>query len=135
MPTYRTLTPAMTRLTRKDDSAFDATRQKNDFSEQTEPEPAAIENTYETYLPPNDDPQKVTEHVYARLIEKFGDVPEVHIIGEYHLEYVVTGEKPTFETQLTYLEALNTLVPNESIQKTIKEMKQAKADGFAFIYE
>ncbi|RKU33482.1 hypothetical protein C6496_21990 [Candidatus Poribacteria bacterium] len=122
----------------RDDGVFDSSSSEVNPWEQTYLEQEFID-TDDTY-PPRDwhkteNPELRAEYLHAQLLKQFGDIPEVHIIGEYHLEHIARGKKRTYNIHLTYLEALNTLFPNAGTANTITEMKQAKANGVKFVYE
>lgn len=115
----------------QDDGIFDSLLPKVDPWEQTYPEQ---ETTYtdDTY-PPRDwyktkDPELHAEYFYAQLLKQFGDLPEVHTVGEYNLN-VAKGVPQTLGKIEAYLEANYHLFPNEKNKKAIEDFQQIRASG------
>ena len=93
------------------------------------PEP---EKTDDIYIPDKwyktRDPLLRNDYFLAVLIKQFGDIPEVHTVGEYNLD-VVRGEPLTLSKIEAYLEANYHLFPNEKTKKAIEDFKELKASG------
>ncbi len=103
----------------------DPWKPNHSVSESTE----AVDDTY----PPRDwykteDPELRAEYFYAQLLKQFGDIPEVHIVGEYELD-VARGVPLTLGKIEAYLEANYHLFPNEKTKKAIKDFHEIKALG------
>ncbi|MDE0018091.1 MAG: hypothetical protein OXU51_18050 [Candidatus Poribacteria bacterium] len=79
----------------------------------------------EIYPPPNwyktKDPELRAKYFYAQLIKQFGDIPEVHTIGEFE-QKTAKGDTPTVGEYIIYLEAHYTLWPNEKTLNILKEL-------------
>ena len=69
------------------------------------------------------------EQTLNQLIERFGDIPEVHAYMEYHRR-VRTGQEIPLEEDIAYLEAMQFLFPNEATRKTIVLKKWELKNGF-----
>lgn len=81
-------------------------------------------------LPPeamSDD--ELGEQTLNQLIERFGDIPEVHAYMEYDRR-VRTGQDILLEEDIAYLEAMQFLFPNEATRKTIVLKKWELKNGF-----
>ena len=116
----------------RDDDAFDVTPPKSDPWKEIHPESETTDTADDTY-PPRDwykteDPVLRAEYFYAQLLKQFGDIPEVHTVGEYNLD-VVRGEPLTLSKIEAYLEANYHLFPNEKTKKAIEDFKELKASG------
>ena len=117
----------------REDRAFDSTVEKNDPWKQTYPEHTATEDTDDTY-PPRDwykteDPELHAEYFYAQLLKQFGDIPEVHVIGE-HQKKMAKKKTITEDDFIRYLEASEVLWPNEENAELLENLRkdQAKKD-------
>ena len=116
----------------QDDSTFDVTPPKSDPWKQTHPGSETTDTVDDTY-PPRDwykteDPELRAEYFYAQLLKQFGDIPEVHTVGEYDLD-VARGEPLTLGKIEAYLEANYHLFPNEKTKKAIEDFQELKASG------
>lgn len=116
----------------RDDSTFDVTPPKSDPWKQTQPESETTDTANDTY-PPRDwykteDPELRAEYFYAQLLKQFGDIPEVHIVGEYALN-AAKGVPQTLDDIEAHLEANYYLFPNEKNKKAIKDFQEMKALG------
>lgn len=116
----------------RDDSMFDVTPPKNDPWGQTHPVSEPTEAADDTY-PPRDwykteNLELRAEYFYAQLIKQFGDIPEVHTVGEYELD-VARGVPLTLGKIEAYLEANYHLFPNEKTKKAIEDFHEIKALG------
>ncbi|MCY3550985.1 MAG: hypothetical protein OXH39_11050 [Candidatus Poribacteria bacterium] len=116
----------------RDESAFDAALPKSDPWKQTHPESEPTDTADDTY-PPRDwykteDPELHAEYLYAQLLKQFGDIPEVHTVGEHNLN-VAKGVPQTLGNIEAYLEANYYLFPNEKNKKAIEDFQEIKASG------
>ncbi|MYK21037.1 hypothetical protein F4054_02115 [Candidatus Poribacteria bacterium] len=115
----------------RDDPAFDDTLVKKDPWKQTYPQQASTDDTDDTY-PPRDwykteDPELHAEYFYAQLLKQFGDIPEVHIIGEHKLQIAKKG--PITDDQwIKYLEASQVLWPNEKNAELLEALQKDKVE-------
>lgn len=90
------------------------------------------EDADDTY-PPRDwhkteDPELHAEYFYAQLLKQFGNIPEVHIVGNHKLNRA-KGIPSTFSQYVTYLEALYHLFPNEKNKQVLDRLHKLKASG------
>lgn len=72
------------------------------------------------------------EEIRIELIEKHGDIPQVHTVVDF---FIKAAEKKTITDDefLAYLEAQHQLEPhNEHIRQKLETYKKAKADGIPF---
>lgn len=116
----------------RDDDVFDVELPKSDLWEQTYSESESTDTMDDTY-PPRDwykteDPELRAEYFYAQLLKQFGDIPEVHTVGEYELD-VARGVPLTLGKIEAYLEANYHLFPNEKTKKAIEDFHEIKALG------
>ncbi len=116
----------------RDDRAFNVTLPKSDPWQQAYPESESTDVVDDTY-PPRDwykteDPELRAEYFYAQLLNQFGDIPEVHTVGEYELN-IARGVPPTLGKIEAYLEANYHLFPNEKTKKAIEDFHEIKALG------
>lgn len=122
----------------QDDSTFDVTLSKSDPWMQTYPEQESTDVTDDTY-PPQDwykteDPQLRAEYFYAQLLKQFGNIPEVHTVGEHRLQ--MAQKVPIhIDKYIEYLEACNTLWPDPDTSSLINDMRKDKAKGIKFIFK
>ncbi len=93
------------------------------------PDPGRNENTatQETSEAMSDD--ELWDRDLNQLIERFGDIPEVHAYLEYDRR-VRTGQHITLEEDIAFLEAMQFLFPNEATRKTILLKKWELKNGF-----
>ena len=116
----------------RDDDAFDVTPPKSDPWKQTHPESETTDLADDTYPPQGwyktEDPELRAEYFYAQLLKQFGDIPEVHIVGEYGLN-VAKGVPQTLGEIENHLEANYYLFPNEKNKKAIEDFQEMKALG------
>ena len=74
------------------------------------------------------DPDELHSAVYNQLLEKFGDIPEVHTYMEYSRK--TTNNTPmTLDERITGLEAMNHLFPSGSTRRTLVYFKWIQAKG------
>lgn len=79
-----------------------------------------------------ENPQLWAERERERLIQEHGDIPQVHIIVDYDLKWLL-GQPITDDEFLNYLEAVVHLDPKDEIGKRLlKRYQKAKADGIPF---
>lgn len=72
------------------------------------------------------------EDIRRELIEKHGDIPQVHTVVDF---FIKAAEKQTITDDefLAYLQAQHQLEPhNEHIRQKLEKYKKAKADGIPF---
>ena len=62
------------------------------------------------------------------LIEKFGDIPQVHTHVEFH--QIRSERELTLDEEIVHLEAMLFLFPDEATRKTLVLAKWEKANGF-----
>lgn len=62
------------------------------------------------------------------LIEKFGDIPQVHTHVEFH--QIRSERDLTLDEEIAHLEAMLFLFPNEATRKTLVLAKWEKVNGF-----
>lgn len=122
----------------RDDRAFNSTVEKNDPWNQTDQAPEATETTGETY-PPLDwhktkDPELFAEYFYAQLLKQFGDISEVHIIGEHQLN-MAKNLPISIDKYIEYLEASHELWPHEKTSKLIEDLQKDKAKGVEWVFK
>lgn len=84
----------------------------------------------ETY-PPRDwhkteDPELYATYYYAQLLKQFGDIPEVHIIGEHRLNKA-KGDPTTLDKFEAYLEAMYSLFPRKENKEALDRLQKLKA--------
>lgn len=116
----------------QDDSVSDVTLPKSDPWKQPHSESQPIDPADDTY-PPQDwykteDPELRAEYLYAQLLKQFGDIPEVHTVGEHNLN-IAKGAPQTLGEIEAYLEANYYLFPNEKNKKAIEDFHKIKASG------
>ena len=120
----------------RDDNGFDSLRPKTDPWNQTYVSDDPADD--ETYPPPDlestEDPKLRAKYLYDILLNQFGDIPEVHTIGEYE-HNAAQGIPPTLDEYIAYLEAHMSLWPNDTTLSTLKEMRRVKADGVQIIFK
>ena len=111
----------------RDDNAFGSLRSKTDLWEQIyvsdDPAPDSTE-----------DPKLRAEYLYAILLNQFGEIPEVHTIGEYERN-AAQGIPPTLDEYIAFLEAHMSLWPSKVTQQTLERMKKAKAEGVHIVFK
>ena len=73
--------------------------------------------------------EELGKQTLNQLIERFGDIPEVHAYMEYDRR-VRTGQEIPLEEDIAYLEAMQFLFPNEATRKTIVLKKWELKNGF-----
>ena len=81
---------------------------------------------------PIKDPLLRAKYLYDILLNQFGDIPEVHTIGEYE-HNAAQGIPPTLDEYINFLEAHMSLWPNDTTLETLKEMRRVKADGISIV--
>ena len=127
----------------RNDNAFDASRFKADPWKQAHPDEEKMKTAPEsaegeTYPPVNweltEDPKLRAEYLYAVLLNQFGDIPEVHTIGDYELK-AAEGLPATYDEYITYLEAHLSLWPSKVTQQTLERIKKVKAEGVHIVFK
>ena len=77
----------------------------------------------------NDEPPMPDQNdMLKSLIEKFGDIPQVHAHVEFH--QIRSERDLTLDEEIAHLEAMLFLFPNEATRKTLVLAKWEKANGF-----
>ena len=117
-------------------NAPNPTPSKKDPWKQTKPIDETTPVNDETY-PPRDwhkteDPELYATYYYAQLLKQFGDIPEVHIIGEHRLNKA-KGIPTTLSKLEVYLEAMYSLFPVEENKVALDKLQEMKASD-ATIY-
>ena len=92
-----------------------------------------VSSDADSTYPPRDwhkteDPELRAEYFYAQLLKQFGDLPEVHIIGEHRLNRA-KGIPSTLSKYEAYLEAMYSLFPHEKNKKTLDQLRELRASG------
>lgn len=124
----------------RDDNGFDALRPKTDPWKQTyvsdDPAPAPTDDETDPLpdLESTEDPKLRAKYLYDILLNQFGDIPEVHTIGEYE-HNAARGIPPTLDEYIAFLEAHMSLWPNNTTLSTLEEMRRVKADGVQVIFK
>ena len=73
-------------------------------------------------------PNITPEALRSQLVERFGDIPEVHTFVE--LDHKQNqGEPLTLDEYIRYNESMNHLFPHKKTEQTIKMLKQMQAAG------
>ena len=67
-------------------------------------------------------------YFYAQLLKQFGDIPEVHIIGEHRLNKV-KGIPTTLGKFESYLKAMYKLFPSEKNKESLDGLQKLKAQN------
>ena len=74
------------------------------------------------------DPDELHSAVYNQLLERFGDIPQVHTYMEYSRK--TTNNAPmTLDERIAGLEAMNHLFPSGSTRRTLVYYKWTQANG------
>ena len=73
-------------------------------------------------------PLPESEEMLQSLIERFGDIPQVHTHVEFHR--IRSERNLTLDEEIVHLEAMLFLFPNEATRKTLVLAKWEKANGF-----
>lgn len=121
----------------RDDDVFESSSPQVDPWEQTYPDQEST-NTDDIY-PPRDwyktkDPELRAEYFYAQLLKQFGDIPEVHVIGE-HTFQMAKKQPIHIDKYIEYLQALQVLWQDDKTSKLIDDVQKDKAQGVEFIFE
>ena len=122
------------------DDGFDSLRPKTDPWKQiyVSDDSAAAPTDDETDPPPHlesiEDPKLRAKYLYDILLNQFGDIPEVHTIGEYE-HNAARGIPLTLDEYIAFLEAHMSLWPNNTTLSTLEEMRRVKADGVQVIFK
>lgn len=100
---------------------------------------ASSDSADDATYPPRDwhktaDPELRAEYLHAQLLKQFGDIPAVHIIGAFELR-AARGIPPAVDEYIAFLEAHNSLFPNETHQRTLEDIRKAVADGVKIVFE
>lgn len=121
----------------KDDRSSSTLSPKDPWKQTSLPN-KTVDETSDTYPPPDwdktDDPELYAQYFYAQLLKQFGDIPEVHIIGEYRINKV-KGEPTTLRKYEIYLEAMNSLFPNETNKKSLERIQELKNSNAEVIFK
>ncbi len=75
--------------------------------------------------PSTEDPVLLAEYFHAQLINQFGDIPEVHIIGERERKRAL-GIPATLDERIDFLKAQYALWPNE---RTLRALESLQKEG------
>ena len=116
----------------RDDSTLDAPPKtdpwKNLYMQQADTAAASRE----VYPPRNwhltEDPELFVEYYRAVLLERFGDIPQVHIVVEDERKQRL-GLSQTLDELITYLEALYYLFPRKETLRSLEHARELKAEG------
>ncbi len=73
-------------------------------------------------------PLPESDEMLQSLIERFGDMPQVHTHVEFHR--IRSERNLTLDEEIVHLEAMLFLFPNEATRKTLVLAKWEKANGF-----
>ena len=102
------------------------------MEEMVEPLDPIIENTNEIDIPQDwyltEDPELFVEYYRAVLLERFGDIPQVHIVVEDERKQRL-GLSQTVDELITYLEALYYLFPRKETLRSLEHARELKAEG------
>jgi len=115
----------------RDASTFEPPLPKSDPWKQTYSERQVTDETDETY-PPRDwykteEPELRAKYFYAQLLKQFGDIPEVHVIGEHKLN--IAKKAPiAIDQYIEYLEASQVLWPNEKNAELLEVLRRDKVE-------
>ena len=120
------------------DRTIDSTVPKNDTWKQATPTNVSVDAQDDTY-PPEDwhkteDPELYATYFYAQLLKQFGDIPEVHIIGEYRLNKV-KGIPTTLGKFESYLEAMYKVFPSEENKESLDRLQKLKAQNATVFFK
>ena len=124
----------------RDDNVFDSLRPKTDpwkqiyVSDDPSPGPTDDETDPPPDLASTEDPKLRAKYLYDILHNQFGDIPEVHTIGEYE-HNAARGIPPTLDEYIAFLEAHMSLWPNDTTLSTLKKMRRLKAEGVQVIFK
>ena len=118
----------------RDDSPFEAPPKmdpwKNLSGQQADTAADSREDS-EIYPPPNwhltEDPELFVKHYRAVLLERFGDIPQVHIVVEDERKRRL-GLSQTLDELVVYLEALYYLFPREETLRSLEQARERKAE-------
>ena len=104
---------------------------KNSYMQQADTAVASREDS-EVYPPRNwhltEDPELFVEYYRAVLLERFGDIPQVHIVVEDERKQRL-GLSQTVDELITYLEALYYLFPRKETLRSLEHARELKAEG------
>ena len=102
------------------------------MEETVEPLDPIIENTNGIDIPQDwyltEDPELFVEYYRAVLLERFGDIPQVHIVVEDERKQRL-GLSQTLDELITYLEALYYLFPRKETLRSLEHARELKAEG------
>ncbi|MDE0086657.1 MAG: hypothetical protein OXU23_13140 [Candidatus Poribacteria bacterium] len=111
-------------------NAPNPTPSKKDPWKQIKPLDETTTGDDETYPPcdwhKTEDPELYATYYYAQLLKQFGDIPEVHIIGEHRLNKA-KGIPTTLGKLEVYLEAMYSLFPVEENKVALDKLQEMKA--------
>ena len=103
-----------------------------DLEERVEPLDPIIEDTNGIDIPQDwhltEDPELFVKYYRAVLLERFGDIPQVHIVVEDERKQRL-GLSQTHDELIAYLEALYYLFPREETLRSLKHARERKAEG------
>ena len=119
----------------RDNSTLDAPPKmdpwKNLHMQQADTAAASLEDS-EVYPPRNwhltEDPELFVEYYRAVLLEKFGDIPQIHIVVEDERKHRL-GLSQTLDELIAYLEALYYLFPRKETLRSLEHARELKAEG------
>lgn len=96
-----------------------------------------IEGLYALGIPKDwwyntEDPVVYTKYLRARLLRKFGNLPEIHIVADIELKKR-QELYPTLDEYIQYLEACCRLWPSPQLLKDVGNARERKAEAKPFI--
>jgi len=115
----------------RNDGVFDVYQQPENPLKPTYPGRELTEADDDTY-PPHDwykteEPELRAKYFYAQLLKQFGDIPEVHVIGEHKLN--IAKKAPiAIDQYIEYLEASQVLWPNEKNAELLEVLRRDKVE-------
>ena len=103
-----------------------------DMEERAQPLDPIIEDTKGIDIPQDwyltEDPELFVKYYRAVLLERFGDIPQVHIVVEDERKRRL-GLSQTLDELVVYLEALYYLFPREETLRSLEQARERKAEG------
>ena len=73
------------------------------------------------------------QYLYDVLMIQFGDIAEVHAIGEYETK-IAEGTAPTVEEYISFLEAHQKLFPSEQKRELLDEVLKIQSEGGNIVF-
>ena len=101
----------------------DDRRTNDEVHQDHNPDPSISEN-----LATDEHPMPAQNDMLKSLIERFGDIPQVHTHVEFH--QIRSERDLTLDEEIVHLETTLFLFPNEATRKTLVLAKWEKANGF-----